>query len=86
MQHEWAEHQAGRLAGPHRKRLVEAFRAVRAALDAFNPDIVLIWGDDQYQNFREDGVAPFCVFAMDTIEFTTLRAPRHGGECLGRTE
>ena len=68
MQHEWAEHQAGRLAGPHRQRLVEAFRAVRAALDAFNPDLVLIWGDDQYENFREDGVAPFCVFALDTIE------------------
>ena len=68
MQHEWAEHQAGRLAGPHRKRLVEAFRAVRAALDAFNPDLVLIWGDDQYENFREDGVAPFCIFALDTIE------------------
>jgi hypothetical protein len=29
---------------------------------------VLIWGDDQYENFREDGVAPFCVFALDTIE------------------
>ena len=68
MQQEWAEHQAGRLAGPHRQRLIEAFRAVRAALDAFNPDIVLIWGDDQYENFREDGVAPFCVFALDTIE------------------
>ena len=68
MQHEWAEHRAGRLAGPHRQRLVEAFRSVRAALDDFHPDLVLIWGDDQYENFREDGVAPFCVFALDTIE------------------
>src|SRR3974390_1637502 len=68
MQHEWAEHQAGRAAPAHRQRLVAGFRAVRKALDEFNPDFVLIWGDDQYENFREDGVAPFCVFALDAIE------------------
>src|SRR5258708_7564647 len=36
--------------------------------DAFKPDFVLIWGDDQYENFREDGVPSFCVFAVDSIE------------------
>lgn len=25
-------------------------------------------GDDQYENFREDGVPPFCVFALDAVE------------------
>ena len=25
-------------------------------------------GDDQYENFRENGVAPFCVFALDGID------------------
>ncbi|HEY1930379.1 MAG TPA: hypothetical protein VGG99_00045 [Acetobacteraceae bacterium] len=68
MRHEWQEHAAGRAAPAHRARLVQSFRAVRQALDAFNPDVVLIWGDDQYENFREDGIAPFCVFAMDAIE------------------
>jgi len=29
-------------------RMADDFRAIRAALDAFNPDLVLIWGDDQY--------------------------------------
>src|ERR1700761_6822979 len=67
MQQEWAEHQAGRAAAAHRHRAIEGFRAVRAALDSFNPDFILIWGDDQYENFREDGVAPFCVFALDGI-------------------
>jgi hypothetical protein len=60
MRQEWADHQAGRAAGAHRHRAIEGFRAVRAALDAFNPDFILIWGDDHYENFREDGVAPFC--------------------------
>jgi catalytic LigB subunit of aromatic ring-opening dioxygenase len=76
MQHEWVQHQASRAAPAHRDRAVEGFRAVRAALDAFNPDFILIWGDDQSENFREDGVAPFCVFALDTIDSHPFR--RHG--------
>ena len=46
-------------------RLADGFRAVRNALDAFDPDIVLIWGDDQYQNFREDIIPAFCVLGLD---------------------
>jgi hypothetical protein len=68
MRHEWEEHRAGRAAPAHRARALAGFRAARAALDAFNPDFVLIFGDDQYENFREDGVAPFCVFALDEVE------------------
>ena len=68
MQQEWAEHQAGRAAPAHRARSLDGFRMARQALDAFNPDLILIWGDDQYENFREDGVAPFCIFATDEIE------------------
>jgi hypothetical protein len=52
----------------HRRRCLDAFRKVRAALDDFAPDFVLIWGDDQYENFREDGIPPFCVFALDDVE------------------
>ena len=46
-----------------RQRMVAGFRQLRAALDAFNPDFVVIWGDDQYENFREDIIPPFCVLA-----------------------
>jgi len=28
---------------------------------------VLIWGDDQYENFREDVIPPFCVLSYDSI-------------------
>src|SRR5689334_11368162 len=51
MQHEWAAHQSGDAAPAHRRRAMEGFRAVRTALDAFNPDFLLIFGDDQYENF-----------------------------------
>src|SRR4030081_1400100 len=66
MRKEWADPVAS--AVEHRKRLVAGFRKAREALDAFNPDLVLIWGDDQYENFREDGVPSFCVFALDEID------------------
>jgi hypothetical protein len=47
----------------HRRILIENFRWIRKELDAFNPDVVLIWGDDQYENFRESIVPPFAVLA-----------------------
>jgi hypothetical protein len=67
MRREWEAQQDAGAAREHRRRLVEGFRAVRAALDQFKPDFVLVWGDDQYENFREDGVPAFCVFALDQI-------------------
>ena len=48
-----------------RQRMVAGFRKLRAELDEFNPDFIVIWGDDQYENFREDIIPPFCVLAYD---------------------
>jgi len=57
----------GGLAAAHRygERMANGFRAVRKALDEFDPDIVLVWGDDQYENFREDIIPAFCVLGYD---------------------
>ena len=51
-----------------RDRMVKGFRKLREELDAFNPDFVLVWGDDQYENFKEDIIPPFCVLAYDQFE------------------
>ena len=83
MRKEWADPVAA--AKEHRRRLVGGFRKAREALDAFNPDFVVIWGDDQYENFREDGVPSFCVFACDEIESRPYaRDGRRQRQCLGR--
>ena len=37
-------------------------------LDDFRPDVVVIWGDDQHENFTEDVIPPFCVLAYDQVE------------------
>ncbi|HKA46491.1 MAG TPA: hypothetical protein VKF40_31140 [Burkholderiales bacterium] len=55
-------------AGRHRAALLEGFRDARRRLDEFAPDCVLIWGDDQYENFKEDVIPPFSVLAYDAIE------------------
>src|SRR4051812_45147165 len=64
MQEELGQDGGAAAAARHRSRLVEAFRKVRQEIDAFRPDFILIWGDDQYENFRDDIVPPFCVYIM----------------------
>jgi hypothetical protein len=50
----------------------------RAALDAFRPDFVLLWGDDQFENFREDIIPPYCVAAYEKFTFSPRRRQRLG--------
>jgi hypothetical protein len=57
-------------AKQHRERLVAGFRKLRAEIDAFQPDFVLIWGDDQYENFKEDIIPPFCILAYEEMNCT----------------
>jgi hypothetical protein len=63
MRREWAADGGTAAAAGHRKELREHLTRCRAALDQFAPDVVLVWGDDQYENFREEVVPPFCVLA-----------------------
>lgn len=68
MRAEWGSDFGAAGAALHRAALVEQFRRVRAELDAFQPDLVLIWGDDQYENFREDVIPAFTVCAYDDLD------------------
>jgi len=78
MRAQWAQDQGRAHSDRHRQDLIDQFRIARAELDAFNPDLVLIWGDDQYENFREDCVPSFCVLAYDAIEFQPWKGYRRG--------
>jgi len=68
MRREWGADEGLTAARRHREALVTWFRKARRALDDFAPDLVVVWGDDQYENFREDVIPPFCVLAYDSIE------------------
>src|SRR5579862_2970783 len=79
MRREWANDEGAAFAAEHRRQFVSGVRKLRAALDEFRPDVVLIFGDDQYENFREDLIPAFCVYLLP--EYRTqpfLRA--RGGE------
>jgi hypothetical protein len=68
MRAEWGGDEGLAAAAAHRQRLVDALRKIRAEIDRFRPDVVLIWGDDQRENFREDIIPPFCVLLYDRVE------------------
>ena len=48
--------------------MIEGFRRTRRVLDEFQPDFCLIWGDDQYENYRDDCVPAFSILAYDEVE------------------
>jgi hypothetical protein len=72
MREEWGDDEGVASAARHRTALVGWMERTRAALDDFNPDFVLIWGDDQYENFREDIIPPYCINAYEQF---TLDSP-----------
>ena len=59
MRREWGDDEGRAHVEQHRAALEDAMRWARQELDAFRPDLVVIFGDDQYENFREDGVPAF---------------------------
>ena len=66
---EWGDDEGLAAARRHREESLRGFRAARQALDAFHPDFVVIFGDDQYENFKEEVLPPFCVYALEEIDF-----------------
>jgi hypothetical protein len=68
MREEWGTDNGIASAAHHRTAMLTGLRKARAALDAFKPDLVLIWGDDQYENFKEDIIPSFCVLAYEDME------------------
>jgi hypothetical protein len=61
---DWGAATAARYREVYREHFAEA----RRALDAFRPDVIVMWGDDQYENFKEDIVPPFAVLAYGDQE------------------
>jgi hypothetical protein len=73
MRAEWGTDDGQSAAQAHYKALIGGFRRLRKALDDFQPDLIVMWGDDQYENFRKDCVPPFCVFIQDEARSEPLR-------------
>jgi len=78
MQEEWSDDEGTAFAAKHREQFVDGVRKAREALDAFKPDLVVIFGDDQYENFREDIIPPFCIYIQDEFKTRPFMRGRGG--------
>lgn len=67
MREEWGSDDGAASGEAHERRLLEGYRRMREKLDAFEPDLVLIWGDDQYENYKRECVPPFCIGIFDSV-------------------
>ena len=81
MRAEWSDDEGLAAAEEHRRRLLAGYRALSETLRAFAPDIVLIWGDDQYENYKRDCIPAFALGIFDEI----IAHPFGGSEPVFRT-
>lgn len=84
MREEWGDDAGETAAAVHRAALVAGFARVRAALDAFAPDVVVIWGDDQYENFREDLIPPYALLAYGDMTILPWADAQHSSAMTGK--
>lgn len=82
MREEWGNDEGLAKAPEHRAAMLAGLRRVRKALDDFRPDVVVVWGDDQYENFNEDIIPAFCVLGyQDDLDCKPWgNMPNHWGE------
>ena len=50
------------------QKVVEAFQVMRDRLHEWNPDVVMVIGDDQAENFQQDNLPPFCLYTGDEVD------------------
>ncbi len=84
MQREGGNDEGRSAASEHRAKLIEGFERARQALDDFNPDVVLIWGDDQYENFREDVIPAYSILAYEDMDVRPWAQADHSSAMAGR--
>lgn len=78
MREQWSTDEGLAHGEKHRQDMINYFRNARAELDAFQPDWVLLWGDDQYENYHEDCVPPFSVLAYDSVDVQPWKGNQRG--------
>jgi hypothetical protein len=57
------------------KRVVESFKALHDRLHEWGPDVLMIIGDDQTENFKEDNLPPFCLYTGAEVDGYPFQRP-----------
>lgn len=65
------------LNGERQQRFEQAIRDAKAALKAFDPELVVVFGPDHYNGFFYNAMPPFCVGAeaVGIGDYQTLKGP-----------
>ena len=50
------------------KKVIESFQVMRDRLHRWNPDVLMVIGDDQAENFLQDNLPPFCLYTGSEVE------------------
>jgi hypothetical protein len=50
------------------QKIVAAFQVMRDRLHEWNPDVLLVIGDDQAENFKQDNLPPFCLYTGSEVD------------------
>ena len=50
------------------QKVVESFQVMRDRLHQWEPDVVIVIGDDQAENFLQDNLPPFCLYTGAEVD------------------
>jgi hypothetical protein len=76
---EWGDDEGLSAARAHREAMRVQFERIRLELEAFQPDVVMVWGDDQYELFNEECVPPFAICAFEDLSTQLWQRPFYKG-------
>ena len=49
-------------------KVMESFKVMHDRLHDWNPDVLMVIGDDQAENFLQDNLPPFCLYTGDQVD------------------
>ena len=59
----------------NQQRVVDAFEVLYERLKRFNPDVVIVVGDDQAENFRRENLPTFCFYTGSEVSGYPFHRP-----------
>ncbi len=71
------------------QKVVEAFQVMRDRLHDWKPDVLMIIGDDQAENFQQDNLPPFCLYTgseVDGFPFRNMGGKNNSWDALAETK
>ncbi len=59
----------------NQQKIVDAFAVLRQKLVDWNPDLVIVVGDDQVENFKRENLPTFCLYTGDEVDGYPFHRP-----------